>query len=125
MEIKQNRANNPIPEKITNYEPNTKHRKIGLPKHVNDPGSVSRTLHWTMECSELIQQSRPGAAEMIVDELKMYNLLITAIQEVRWPKGGETVIDGYSLFYTGRNDKHGTAGIRFIVNPATRNQVKS
>lgn len=66
---------------------------------------------------------RPGAAQSVVNEAKRYDIPITALQEVRWPEDGETIIDGYTMFYSGRNNENGTAGTGFIISPTARKSV--
>lgn len=41
----------------------------------------------------------------------------------RWPKDGETIINGHTLFHPGRKYKYGTAFIGFIVSPEARKLI--
>jgi len=47
-----------------------------------------------------------GKMEEIADELKKYNIQITALQEVRWPQGGWIKKKNYTLDRWEGSQKH-------------------
>ena len=55
-----------------------------------------------------------GKIEEIADELKKYNIQITALQEVRWPHDGWIKKKNYALLYSGLKTTKGQQGTRFL-----------
>lgn len=68
---------------------------------------------------------KPGALKSISDAIKKYkNVLITALQEIRWPGEGSVKTEGMTLFYSGdKNDRH-INGVGFLVNELLLPHVK-
>ena len=56
-----------------------------------------------------------GKMEEITDELKKYNIQITALQEVRWTHDGWIKNRNYTLLYSGLKTSKGQHGTRFLI----------
>jgi len=56
-----------------------------------------------------------GKMEEIADELKKYNIQITALQEVRWPQDGWIKKKNYTLLYSGLKTSKGQHGTGFLI----------
>jgi len=56
-----------------------------------------------------------GKTEEIADELKKYNIQITALQEVRWPHDGWIKKKNYILLYSGTKTSKGQHGTGFLM----------
>jgi len=56
-----------------------------------------------------------GKMEEIADELKKYNIQITALQEVRWPHDGWIKKKNYIVLYSGLKTSKGQHGTEFLV----------
>jgi hypothetical protein len=56
-----------------------------------------------------------GKMEEIADELKKYNIQITALQEVRWPPDGWIKKKNYTLLYSGLKTSKGQHGTGFLI----------
>jgi len=59
----------------------------------------------------------PQAAKMeeIADELKKYNIQITALQEVRWPQDEWIKKENYTLLYSGLKTSKGQDGTGVLI----------
>jgi len=53
--------------------------------------------------------------EEIADELKKYNIKITALQEVRWSQDGWIKKKNYTLLYSGLKTSKGQHGTGFLI----------
>ena len=58
---------------------------------------------------------RAGKMEEIADELKKYNIHITALQEVRWAQDGWIKKQNYTLLYSRPKTSKGQYGTGFII----------
>jgi exonuclease III len=56
-----------------------------------------------------------GKMEETADELKKYNIQITALHEVRWPQGGWIKKKNYTLLYSGLKTSKGQHGTGFLI----------
>ena len=56
-----------------------------------------------------------GKMEEIADELKKYNIQITALQEVKWPHFRWIKKKNYTLLYSGSNTSKGQHGTGFLI----------
>jgi len=56
-----------------------------------------------------------GKMEEIADELKNYNIQITALQEVRWPHDGWIEKKNYTVLYSGLKTSNGQHGTGFLI----------
>ena len=56
-----------------------------------------------------------GKMEEIADELKKYNIQITALQEVRWPHDGWIKKKNCILLYNGLKTSNGQHGTGFLM----------
>jgi len=56
-----------------------------------------------------------GKMEEIADELKKYNIQITALQEVRWPHNGWIKKKNYTQLYSGSKTSMRQHGTGFLL----------
>jgi len=56
-----------------------------------------------------------GKMEEIADELKKYNIQITALQELRWPHDGWIKNKNYTSVYNGLKTSKGQHGTGFLI----------
>jgi exonuclease III len=56
-----------------------------------------------------------GKMEETADELKKYNIQITALEEVRWPQYGWIKKKNYTLLYSGVKTSKGQHGTGFLI----------
>ncbi|KAL4113922.1 hypothetical protein QTP88_017474 [Uroleucon formosanum] len=67
---------------------------------------------------------KPGALKSISDAIKKYkNVLITALQEIRWPEGSVKT-EGMTLFYSGNKNGRHINGVGFLVSELLLPHVK-
>jgi len=65
---------------------------------------------------------RAGSLKTVTSELGKYNLVLVAVQDVRWDRGGSQPADEYTFFYgSGNANRH--IGIDFFLHEGTISAV--
>ena len=73
-----------------------------------------KTTEFNIATCNVRSMLQSGKMEEITDELKKYNIQITAWQEVRWPHDGWIKNKNYIILYSGLNTSNGQHGTGFL-----------
>ena len=74
-----------------------------------------KTTEFNIVTQNVRSMLQAGKMEEIADELKKYNIQITALQEVRWPHDGWIKKKNYTLLYSGLKTSKGQHGTGFLI----------
>src|SRR5215469_11558331 len=78
-----------------------------------------KTMEFNIATWNVRSMLQAGKMEEIADELKKYNIQITALQEVRWPQDGWIKKKNYTLLYSGSKTSKGQHGTGFLITGCT------
>lgn len=65
---------------------------------------------------------RPGALQVLLNEIDKYNIDLMAIQEIRWKGNGILQKRNHTIYYSCHNKYH-TFGTGFILNKRLKDRV--
>ncbi|XP_072403142.1 uncharacterized protein [Diabrotica undecimpunctata] len=67
--------------------------------------------------------NRPGAQTALLQELKRYNLMITALQETRWLGKGVRDTKTHTILYSGKEQGIKECGVAFVVDNVFKSKI--
>jgi exonuclease III len=79
-----------------------------------------KTTEFDIAKWNVLSMLQAGKMEEIADELKKYNIQITALQEVRWSQDSWIKKKNYTLLHSGLKTSKGQYGTGFLITEATR-----
>lgn len=67
--------------------------------------------------------NNPGAQASLLNELKKYNIAVTAIQETKWLGEGIRDTRTHTILYSGKENGHKEFGVAFIMDNKIKHNI--